>query len=77
MLAEALMSRKQQTAQESAIFFTLSPNLITVSTFLAFEYCSCLMCLFVVLPSGLKIWICMGACRYFLRAINPGLGWSD
>ncbi len=26
MLAEALMSRKQQTAQESAIFFTLAPN---------------------------------------------------
>ncbi len=37
MLAEALMSRKQQTAQESAIFFTLAPYLYIVSPFLIFQ----------------------------------------
>jgi hypothetical protein len=46
MLAEALMSRKQQTAQESAIFFTLAPNLFNVSPYLAFLCCSRFMCLF-------------------------------
>jgi hypothetical protein len=45
MLAEALMSRKQQTAQESVIFFTLAPYLYIVSSFLAFQYCSLLCCL--------------------------------
>jgi hypothetical protein len=37
MLAEALMSRKQQTAQESAIFCTLAPSLFIVSPFLTFQ----------------------------------------